>query len=342
MKPQKLESSACVLRIHGTAAAFPDKVVANSFFGNSEQTKHSRMFGGTHLRRHLERGQTVVDLFERATQSLVSDYQLELASIDGILTNVSLPDLPFTGSGALFAKRLKIHPKRVLDFHNGGCVSFVLLLSEARNWIRLGLAKNILIAVGQTAAGRIFSHEEVRKKPQSAVPGDGAAVVWVSSEPGRGSIVLGSTVERCHPEFSEDMGIRFDDGHYYWEPSQHPGYIDFPENKVATIIMRGNRLVPEVVRAVLQTEGLSPSAVDLLITNQPNPVFIRNWRESIELPPEKHIHTFEEYANLFQAGIPVNLDRAIRSGRVQSGTNLLLGGFSHAGDYSAACVLRCL
>ena len=56
--------------------------------------------------------------------------------------------------------------------------------------------------------------------------------------------------------------------------------------------------------------GLKPGDIDLLVTNQPNRVFLRNWREALELPRERHVDTFDECGNLFAAGIPVNLDRA--------------------------------
>ena len=55
--------------------------------------------------------------------------------------------------------------------------------------------------------------------------------------------------------------------------------------------------------------------LDLLVTNQPNRVFLRNWREALELPKERHVDTFDECGNLFAAGIPINLDRAISDGR---------------------------
>ena len=66
--------------------------------------------------------------------------------------------------------------------------------------------------------------------------------------------------------------------------------------------------------------------------------FLRNWREALLLPPEKQVHTFEEYGNLFGAAIPVNLERARQTGRIAKGSTVAMGGFSHAGDYAAAAI----
>ena len=72
--------------------------------------------------------------------------------------------------------------------------------------------------------------------------------------------------------------------------------------------------------------GCKPKDIDLLVTNQPNRVFLRNWREALELPEEKHRDTFDECGNLFAAGIPVNLDRAITDGQLKQGRRRDDGG----------------
>ncbi len=73
---------------------------------------------------------------------------------------------------------------------------------------------------------------------------------------------------------------------------------------------------------------------------QPNPIFLRNWREALALPPERHHDTYDKYGNLFGAAIPINLDDAIANDKLAAGGLVALGGFSHAGDYSAAALVR--
>ena len=106
------------------------------------------------------------------------------------------------------------------------------------------------------------------------------------------------------------------------------------------MLARGNRQVPEVAYAVCDRIGMQPKDLDLLVTNQPNRVFLRNWREALELPAERHVDTFEECGNLFAAGIPVNLDRAITEGRVKAGDVVMMAAFAHAGDFAGAAALQ--
>jgi 3-oxoacyl-[acyl-carrier-protein] synthase-3 len=130
------------------------------------------------------------------------------------------------------------------------------------------------------------------------------------------------------------------DGRRYWEPGLSPISIRFTEQRVASIIERGNRLVPDVVARACEQAGVRVCDIDLLVTNQPNAIFVRNWYEALELPPERHHDTFDVYGNLFGAGIPVNIDDALRRGKLRPGMLLALGGFAHAGDYCAAALVR--
>jgi 3-oxoacyl-[acyl-carrier-protein] synthase-3 len=95
-----------------------------------------------------------------------------------------------------------------------------------------------------------------------------------------------------------------------------------------------------VVTELCRRLGVASTDIDVLITNQPNRTFLRNWREALQLPAERHLHTFDQYGNLFGAAIPVTLDRAVRSGQVEDGDLIVLGGFAHAGDFAGAAAVR--
>jgi 3-oxoacyl-[acyl-carrier-protein] synthase III len=69
-------------------------------------------------------------------------------------------------------------------------------------------------------------------------------------------------------------------------------------------------------------------------------VFLRNWREALEVPEERHRDTFDECGNLFGAGIPVNLDRAISEGQLNAGDVIMMAAFAHAGDFAGAAAVR--
>jgi 3-oxoacyl-[acyl-carrier-protein] synthase III len=321
----------------GVASYLPENVVTNDFF--AENTARRRgMFTAPTTRRHVGRDEAASEMIVRAAARLASDLGLDLArDIDIILTNVTIPDQPFTGCGAEVAHRIGSRPRWVIDLHNSGCVSFIYMLELTRALMTATDARGALLCNVQNAAGRVYSQPEVRLTSPAPVPGDGCGVAYVAQSDV--SPVL-SIIQRCHGEFAADMSVTAPDGRRYWEPGLSPISVAFTDERVAAIISRGNRIVPEMVREACALGEVQPREIDLLITNQPNRIFVRNWREALELPPPAHHDTYDKYGNLFGAAIPINIDDAIANGKLRPGSLLALGGFSHAGDYAAASLIR--
>jgi 3-oxoacyl-[acyl-carrier-protein] synthase-3 len=307
-------------------------------FAESDELRDNVMFRAPRYRHHVAADETAIDMVERAAAGVVDRHgQDALADVDVLITHTQMPDMPFYGGGGAMAHRLGMKPSWVIDLHNGGCAAFVLGLKLAASLLNSGQGRSALIAVAQNAAGQIFDQPTVRRKAQAAVPGDGAAVglVTVSDE----SPIL--DVEcRTYGEYAGDMTIAVDPPRKWWQPGPGEGYIGFTESKITKVLARGNRQVPEVAYAVCDRIRLQPKDIDLLVTNQPNRVFLRNWREALELPKEKHRDTFDECGNLFAAGIPVNLDRAITDGQLNKGDVVMMAAFAHAGDFAGAAAVR--
>jgi len=322
----------------GTASYLPARVVGNEAFGGDASASQGPMFRGSKDRHHIAAGETAADMIVRATAKLAARHNIDpRRDVELILTNVSVPDMPFTGCGAIVGKRLGCTPKFIVDVHNSGCVSFVTMIQLAQSLMATTGARTALICNAQTAAGRIFAHPDNLRRPQSAVPGDGCGVgFFVAND----ESPVKSIAVKAYADFSEDMQVCSDDGGDWWAPRTAPMHIDFTESRVATIVARGNKLVPEIIREACADASLPTAAIDVLVTNQPNPVFLRNWRESLELPIDAHVHTFPEHGNLFGAGIPISLERAEERGKLRPGSHVVLGGFSHAGDYAAAAVIH--
>ena len=324
--------------IRAVASAFPSEVVGNSFFGEGDESPRAGMFMGAVERRHMGPDESAVQLIAEAVRKVASKMGEEsLADVDYILTNVSLPDMPFTGCGAEVARVLELSPMGVYDLHNHGCVSFISMIGLAQSLLTTSGGRRALICNVQTAAGRVFADEDVRKLPQAAIPGDGCGVALL--EIGDDCPVEAVTT-RCFAENASDMQISSPDARNWWEPGQQQFYVDFSRAKIAKIVARGNRMVPTIVQEACEQANITTDQIDTLITNQPNPVFLRNWREALQVDAEQHIDTFQEYGNLFGAGIPVSLERAQQTGKLKNGSYVVLGGFSHAGDYAAAAVIR--
>ncbi len=326
------------ISIAAIATAMPIREIDNEFFGQNLKESKNKMFMGTNKRRHLGRDDNASDLIVRASKKIMDELNLDGGKdIDIIITNVSIPDQPFNGCGAVVSEQLGAKVKYIFDLHNTGCVSFIHMIDLARALMTANNVKTALVASVQSAAGRIFSQEDVKTRPQAAIPGDGCGVAYLVNDD-KSPII--SLVQENYPAYSNDMYASFECGRKWWEAGQSSGHIDFNPAKTAKITVRGNKLVPTISKQACKEAGIRTEDLDYLITNQPNIFFLRNWREALQLSEEKHLHTFEKYANLFGAGIPVTLCENIHNNRVQEGDIICLSGFSHAGDYAAACILK--
>lgn len=323
----------------------PGEPIGADYYAQSDEPGASRdgemsrvMFRAPKFRHHVGPDETAVDMIDRAAQGLIDRHGRDaVENVDVLITHTQMPDMPFYGAGGGIAHRLGMRPSWVLDLHNGGCAAFVLGLNIARQLLASGAGRTALIAIAQNAAGQVFDQPGVRLKAQAAIPGDGAAVGLVSVSDQ--SPIL--DVEcRTYGEYAGDMTLAVDPPRKWWQPGPGEGCIGFTETKIAKVLARGNRQVPEVAMTVCDRIGLATKDIDLLVTNQPNRIFLRNWRDALELPASRHVDTFDECGNLFGAGIPVNLDRAISDGRVRPGDVVMMAAFAHAGDFAGAAALR--
>ena len=256
-------------------------------FAGSDELRDNLMFHAPSSRHHVGLDETAIDMVERATQGLIERHGREvIENVDVLITHTQLPDMPFYGGGGGMAHRLGMRPSWVLDLHNGGCAVFVLALNVARQLLTSGEGRTALIAIAQNTAGQVFDQPNVRRKAQSSVPGDGAAVGLVRSSDE--SPIL--DVEcRTYGEYAGEMTVVLDPPRKWWQPGPGEAFIGFTESKITKVLARGNRQVPEVAYAVCDRIGMQPKDLDLLVTNQPNRVFLRNWREALEQIGRAHV-----------------------------------------------------
>jgi 3-oxoacyl-[acyl-carrier-protein] synthase-3 len=316
----------------------PERSVGTEFYaGGDAEVSKSLMFKAPASRRLLAPDETATDMVVKAAQPMLERLRDQGdAQVDIVLTNVALPDRCFTGAGAAIAARLELSPEWIIDVHNTGCASFVHMIKIARQIIAASDARTALICAVANTAGQIFVQPEVRQRKHAPVPGDGCGVGFLRV--GDESPIL-DVVSYHGVEYAEDMDLSVAT-RKYWQPG--PGEIDigFTDSKVAKIISRGNRLVPQVATDVCTRLDTPTTDIDVLITNQPNRMFLRNWREALQVKPERHLDTFDQYGNLFGAGIPVTLDHARSTGQLRKEDLVVLAGFSHAGDFAAAAAIR--
>lgn len=307
-----------------TAHALNDELAGDSFFS------------GVRERRFASPDYLSEDLGVRAVERLLERTQTRADSIDLIICSCIFSDTFWPGIGPAIQHRVGATQATILNLDTS-CSSYLSALNAADAFISSGQHKRVVVV---TVTNFISRLPEFQQSKRSSVLGDGASATLL--EPGSGSIL--ARYERSRGEhygmfrFEPDMV----DGHFknYWERGCGPITVNFSQDMVDAIRTNALQLVPEAVKACLEQGGLSPGDVNLLITHQPNLMFINEWRERIGITPPRTHDTLECYGNLFQGSIPVTLADAVERRLVRRGDILALGTFSNGGDFVSAMALR--
>jgi len=341
----KVPVSASLIGIAGTGSYLPHEPISLESYiqAGMEVTPmdNSPLLRAPRFRHHVAPGERASVMIEKAAVPMFERLGVDPArDVDLLITNVLLPDDLFTGCGADTAHRLGIASEWIIDLHNGGCASFQYMLKIASAIMASGGVRTALIANVQNTAGQVFDLAENRFKPHSVIAGDGCGVVYVTADADQNHARLLGVRTRNTPATARDLGVSTGNGRFYWESENSAIDVQFDAKKTKETLALGNRLVPELVNELACDCGFAVEDIDILITNQPNRIFLRNWRTSLGIGEERHVDTYDQYGNLYGAGVPVTLHDAVTAGRVKPGDLVVMAGFAHAGDFAAAAAFR--
>lgn len=99
------------------------------------------------------------------------------------------------------------------------------------------------------------------------------------------------------------------------------------------------RVVPETVAALLHRTGLGLEDIDLFVFHQANEYMLEHLRKRLDVPAEKFVVSMQDCGNTVSSTIPIALERAMKSGRLQRGMRVMLLGFGVG--YSWAGTIIC-
>jgi len=296
----------------------------------------SPFFHGVSERRFASPDYLSEDLGALVTQRLLERTGTRPEELDLILVSCIFTDTFWPGIGPAVQHRVGARKATIMNIDTS-CSSYLSGLNAARAYIESGQCRKVAVVTVTNFISRLAEHQ---KRKSGAPLGDGASATLVAA----GTSSFLAAYERSHGEY---YGLfRFDpdlvDGafRHYWERGCGPITVNFSPDMIDKIRDNSRRLVPEAVLECLRRAGLTTEDVDLLITHQPNDMFLADWRGRIGIKPPRAYDTLAKYGNMFQGTIPVTLADAIDAGRVSKGDILALGTFSNGGDFVSALALR--
>jgi 3-oxoacyl-[acyl-carrier-protein] synthase-3 len=316
---QTANPSARFSRILGTGSYLPaerltNQALADRLAADGIETSDSWIVERTGIRaRHFAApDQAASDLALPAAQAALAAAGSGAHEIDLIIVATSTPDMVFPSTACLLQRKLGVFGCAAFDVQ-AVCSGFVYALTVADSMIKTGAASKALV-VGAEVFSRILDFKD-RTTCVLFGDGAGAVVLGASSEPG----ILASELhaDSRHVEILCTPGT-VSGGQVLGSPLlRMDGQAVF---KLAV------GLLDKVARAVLDKAGMTEADVDWLIPHQANIRIMQGTAKKLKLSPDKLIVTVDEHGNTSAASVPLALDVAVRSGRVQRGDTLMLEG----------------
>ena len=315
-------------RIAGTGSYLPEKVVTNDDLSKVVDTSDEWIRTRTGIRqRHVAAdGQTSSDMGHQAALKAIEAAGIDPSGIDLIVVGTTTPDYVFPSTACLIQQKLGVPGCPAFDV-NAACSGFLFALSVADQFIRTGSARTVLV-VGVETLTRMVDWTD---RTTCVLFGDGAGAVVLKADADTGILSTHLHADGnkrdllCCP-----VGVS-------------AGFDNSLPNAGVRITMAGNEVFKHAVKALdsvvdeaLEANGLDKSNLDWLIPHQANLRIIEATAKRLDMPMERVIVTVDRHGNTSAGSVPLALDEAVRSGRVQRGQLLLLEAFGGGFTWGAA------
>lgn len=313
------------IRIIGSGAALPATAVTREALDAKLGLLPGTLSAyGAARQRYVTTDETAAGLAARACEQALAASGLNWKDIDCLVAANATMDqgLPYNASLIHAELGLQRHPIASFDV-GASCLSFLAGLDIVSHLLQNGRYKTVMLVSADIATFGL-NWKELRECGNF---GDGAAaVVLRKSTSDESSCIRTSNFQTL------SKGV-----HYCEIPAGgsrfHPERIRQPFEPLTKFSMDGKavfRLVAGVMESfiddLLRASERTRHEIAAVVPHQASRLAIDHLRRRLDVPMDKVVDVFDEFANQVGASLPSALHRAISSGRIQRGDDILLVG----------------
>jgi 3-oxoacyl-[acyl-carrier-protein] synthase-3 len=308
--------------IAGLGSYVPERVLTNLDFEQLVDTSDEWIVQRTGIRerRFAKEGEATSDLCLHAARRALEAAQCEPSDVDLIIVGTLTPDYLLPSTACLVQDRLGAKKAGAFDVA-AACTGFLTALHTAEGFIAAGRAKRVLVLGAETLSRFL----DMQDRTSCILFGDaaGAAVLAPLEECGRGEVLrtaLGSD------------GSAYEIIHMKGGGSRQPPTQESIERGDHFIRLRGREVyrfaVTKMADLILEAAGEhAQDEIGLIVPHQVNQRIIESAVERLGWSMDKVMINIDRYGNTSAATVPVALDEAWRSGRLEPGKLIILVAF---------------
>jgi len=314
----------------GSGSYVPEPLLRNSDLERMVTTTDQWIRSRTGIReRHtVAPGQATSDLAIAAGRRALDRAELAAEDLELVLVATATPDQVSPATACHVQRGLGASRAAGFDV-NAACSGFVHALMTAHSLVGSGSFQNALV-LGADVLTSITDYED---RESCVLFGDGAGALVIGPKSGGGAILdhsVGMDGTQAHLITVPAGGSR--------EPASHATVA----RRAHYLRMDGRRVfrfavekICELVERMAARNAVSLGAIDLLVPHQANLRIVEAAQRSLGLNPERVLVNIDRYGNTSNASIPLALDEAVQSGRLEKGMLVLLVAFGGGVSWGA-------
>ncbi len=308
--------------ITSTAKYLPQKTLSNQELEKMVDTSNEWILSRTGIEnRHIVGdGEATSDMCSQIAKQLLEKSGKSAEDIDLILVATSTPDFPVVSTAALVQD--KIGAKNAWGYDIvAACTGFVYAMETGAKFIESGSYDNVIV-IGADTMSSIIDYTD---RNTCVIFGDGGGGVLL--EPTQEEIGIIDSI--LHIDGS---------GHKYLTVpaggSANPASKETLDNKMHYVYQDGKTVykfavknMANVSKKILDNNKLQGSDVKLFIPHQANRRIIDAAAKRCGLKDDQVLVNINKYGNTTAGTIPIALDEAVETGRLNKNDLLLLAAF---------------
>jgi 3-oxoacyl-[acyl-carrier-protein] synthase-3 len=309
--------------IRGVGAYLPKRILTNDELAKAVDTSDEwiRTRTGISERRIAAEHESTSDLAVKAAEKAIHNAGIAKEDIDLLIVATMTSDKLCPATATIVQHKLQLRPIPAFDVQ-AACSGYVYIQEIAASMLKTGNYRNALII----GAEKLSSILDWQDRTTCVLFGDGAGAVVLSKTDQEHVGILHSLIQAD--------GQNADILHIPGGGSDCPASSHTLQNRDHFLKMSGKEVFKFAIRVAEQTilklladKGLTPESIDYIIPHQANIRILEVLAERLNLPLSRFICNLDKYGNTSAASIPIALDEALHSKKIEPGSLIVLIAF---------------